>query len=61
MMSLVAAMELWDPCTEVRCVRWGGEAMQFAIVSDDAVVVVGGGGCGRGGGRHTTKIQIIKT
>ena len=49
MMSLVAAIHLWELCIEVRGDSWGWRAIQSAIGGDAIVVVVVGGGGGRAG------------
>lgn len=40
MMSLVAAMHLWELCIEVRGDSWGGERSSLLLVVVDVVVVV---------------------
>ena len=58
MMSLVAAMHLWELCIEVRGDSWGGRATQSAV-GGDAIVVVGGGGR-RGGARRVSVLRTVK-
>ena len=58
MMSLVAAMHLWELCIEVRGDSWGEERFSLLLMVIAIVVVVGGGR--RGGARRVGVCRAVK-
>ena len=53
----MAAMHLWEMCTEVRVDIWGGRAIQSTILCD--ATIGGGAPRGDGGGRRGGGMMVV--